>query len=287
MKLTGINSLSGWLRSAAAALSGITDTPRLEARLILSSVLQKPQTWLIANGDEKLSTEQAARLDELLTMRAAGRPLPHLLGMWPFFGRDFEVSPDALIPRPETELLVEEALVWLRAHPDRLRAADVGAGSGCIAVSLAAEFPGLEITALDISPAALEVARGNIQRFDLQERVHPLLSDLLEAAPGPLDLVCANLPYIPTATLEKLSVADYEPRLALDGGADGLRLVERLLAQLPARLVPGGLALLEIEAGQGNSALDLAVKILAGWPARVSTDLAGLPRLLRIDSPEV
>jgi release factor glutamine methyltransferase len=98
--------------------------------------------------------------------------------------------------------------------------------------------------------------------------------------------MCANLPYIPTATLSELSVSAYEPRLALDGGADGLLLVERLLGQLPARLAPGGLALLEIEAGQGNSALELAAKTLAGWPARVYTDLAGLPRMLRIDSPE-
>lgn len=286
MKATETTSLSAWQREAAAALSGITDTPRLEARLILSSVLQKPQTWLIANGDEKLSAEQTTRLDNLLAMRAGGRPLPHLLGEWPFFGRDFEISPGALIPRPETELLVEEALAWLRAHPGRRRAADVGTGSGCIAVSLAAEIPDLAVAAPDISFAALEVARGNIRRFELQGRVHPLLSDLLAAAPGPFDLVCANLPYIPTATLEKLSVADYEPRLALDGGNDGLQLVERLLGQLPGRLAPGGLALLEIEAGQGNSVLVLAAKTLSGWPARVSTDLAGLPRMLRIDSPE-
>jgi release factor glutamine methyltransferase len=140
---------------------------------------------------------------------------------------------------------------------------------------------------VDISAAALDVARGNIHRFGLQARVKLLLADLLEAAPDTFDLICANLPYIPTATLNGLSVTDFEPRLALDGGADGLRLIERLLGQLPSYLAHGGLALLEIEAGQGNSALDLTAITLPGWPARVLSDLAGLPRLLRIESPEI
>jgi release factor glutamine methyltransferase len=287
VKTTENTNLSAWLKAASAALAGLTDTPQLEARRLLASILNQPQPWLITHDDTLLTSEQIGRLDNLIAARVQGSPLPYLLGSWPFFGRDFYVSPGVLIPRPETELMVEEALAWLRARPGRRRAADVGAGSGCIAVTLAAEIPDLLVTALEISPEALEVAQKNIRRYHLQERVELLASDLLDASVNPFDLICANLPYIPTSILEELPVVSHEPRLALDGGQDGLRTIQRLLMQIPGRLSPGGLALLEIEAGQGQTVLELSGRLLPGFTARVLPDLAGRPRLLRIDSPQI
>ncbi|MHC1784069.1 MAG: peptide chain release factor N(5)-glutamine methyltransferase [Anaerolineaceae bacterium] len=286
MKTTESTSLSAWQKAAATALAGLTDTPQLEARLLLALVLKRPQTWLITHSDTLLTGNQIVHLDDLITARIQGNPLPYLLGSWPFFDRDFFVSPGVLIPRPETELLVEEALVWLRKHPGLRRAADVGTGSGCIAISLAAEIPDLLLTALEISPDALEVAKKNISRYLFQDRIELLSSDLFNAVAGCYDLICANLPYIPGSTLEELPVASHEPRLALDGGPDGLRIIQRLLMQIPARLSPGGLALLEIEAGQGQTVLDLSAQVLPGFSAKVLPDLAGRPRLLRIDSPQ-
>ena len=179
-----------------------------------------------------------------------------------------------LIPRPETELLVERALGWLRDHPDRRAAADVGTGSGCIAVTLARHTPDLRVAAVDRSPAALDVTRQNARAHGVDARIDFFQADLLGSVPGPFDLICANLPYIPTADVNDLAVARHEPRLALDGGPDGLDLIHRLLAQLPARLSPGGLALFEIEYRQGQSAAALAQ---AASPPRASKSCPTCP----------
>jgi release factor glutamine methyltransferase len=278
--------LHTWLVHAHARLAPVSENPALEAQLLLGHVLQQSRTWVVAHPQAELEPRQQQQLDDLLERLLKREPLPYLLEKAEFYGLTFTVSPCVLIPRPETELLVDEALLWLRDHPTRRRAVDVGAGSGAIGVALAVHCPDLRVAAVERSWAALEIARTNSEQYGVSERVSLVQADLLEGIEGPFDLVGANLPYIPTETLEGLDVLRYEPRLALDGGSDGLRLVERVLADLPRCLAPGGLALFEIEAGQGESALALAQKYAPDARRRILQDLAGNPRLLVVESRE-
>jgi release factor glutamine methyltransferase len=273
------------LQTANRACLPVSETAWLDARTLLSHLLDKPHSWVLAHPEEELTVEQERRLDGYLERLAQGEPLPYILGRWEFFGLDFAITPDVLIPRPETELLVEEALAWLDAHPGRLRAADVGTGSGCIAVTLAKLRPELSVTACDISLAALRLARRNAVQHAVAGRVAWLQADLLQALAGPFDLICANLPYIPSAQLAELRVARHEPPLALDGGADGMRLIERLASQARSRLAPGGLMLLEIEATAGGEVLPCLARLFPGAPLSLLPDLAGLDRLVRLENP--
>ncbi len=271
----------GWLAQAKSRLKG-SDNPGLEAQLLLAHVLKQPRAQVLAHLDQELSGAQAVLLAEMLARLEGGVPLAYILGEAEFYGISFTVNPAVLIPRPETELLVEEAYAWLRDHPDRRMAADVGTGSGCIAAVLAARVPDLRLLAVDRSRAALDTARGNFARLGLADRVLLTQSDLLSCCGAALDLVCANLPYIPSGTLHGLAVALHEPALALDGGADGLALIARLLRDAPRWTAPGGMLLLEIEAGQGESAPELARQSFAAAEIEVKLDLAGHPRLLKI-----
>ena len=255
----------------------------LEAQVLLARTLERPRAWVLAHPEFPLEAEFRDRLESQAMQLARGVPLPYLTGVQAFYELDFEVTPDVLIPRPETELLVEQALNWLAAHPHARWAADVGTGSGCIAVSLAWRAPDVRLLAVDRSWAALAMARRNVWRRGLTGRILLAQGDLLEAAGGPLELVCANLPYIPSETLTDLEVTRHEPRLALDGGPDGLRLIARLLQDAPRWLAPGGLLLLEIEARQGESAAALAHAALPRARVDILPDLAGLPRLVRVE----
>ena len=270
-----------WLKTARQRLTGV-EQPGLEAQLILGSVLQLTRAAVLAHPERILSPDQLARLNLLIHRRVAGEPLPYLLGHWEFYGLDFKVNSAVLIPRPETEMLVEEALAWLKQHPDRRRAADVGVGSGAISAALATHVPDLWICATDRSRLALRVAKKNMRHFGFTDRVWLVEMDLLTACRGPFDLVCANLPYIPSKTLANLQVARCEPADALDGGIDGLRLIERLLADASRWLAPGGLMLLEIEAGQGATAPAMARRVMLSAAVDLLLDQAGLPRLMRI-----
>ena len=211
-----------------------------------------------------------------------------MLGHWEFFGLDLEITSDALIPRPETELLVERAIKWLQAAPERRTIADVGTGSGCIAVAIAKNIYDAKIMATDISRPALELAHRNAHRHNVAKRIDFVQCDLLPPHPDLLptylhfDLICANLPYIPTQTLQGLSVYGREPTLALDGGVDGLDIVRRLLHIAPEWLAPNGMILLEIEASQGMSALSLAYDAFDSAEFHLHQDLAGHDRLLEI-----
>lgn len=284
---TTTNSLGGWLAGATARLAAVSETPGLEAQVLLAHALNRPRAWVLAHPESQLPAELLPALNERLEQLAHGVPLPYLTGRQEFFGLELIVTPDVLIPRPETELLVEEALRWLRAHPTRRHAADVGTGSGCITAALTHSVSDLHVLAVERSRAALRVACQNFDQLGLRQQVTTVQGDLLSACGLPLDLVCANLPYIPTATLTGLRVTRHEPRLALDGGADGLDLIRRLLADAPRWLAPGGLILLEIEAGQGGSAAAAARAALPEAEVCVITDLAGLDRLVRIEQSEV
>jgi len=291
------------LDSAADRLRSHSDTPELDAQVLLANVLNQSRSWLAAHPESVLDREPAAAFEAQIQRLERGEPLPYVLGEWEFFGLPFRVTPDVLIPRPETELLMEHAIAWLRKKLNvegrTLNVADVGTGSGCIAISLAVNVPEIQVTATDISSAALDVARGNAERLHVSERVAFLQSDLIpDDDRGPrtvdrdspstvhglpsFDLIVANLPYIPTDTLHKLPIFGREPTLALDGGVDGLDIIRRLLAKVQARLAPGGMILLEIEASQGKFASALAREAFPQASVKIHQDLSGHDRLLEI-----
>ena len=280
--------ISAFLEQTISQLSAVSDTPELDARVLLANILDKPRTWIEAHPETLLTRPQLATVKKAVSRLEAGEPLPHVLGHWEFFGLDLEITSDALIPRPETELMVERAIKWLRATPERRTIADVGTGSGCIAVAIAKNIYDAKIMATDISRPALEIAHRNARRHNVAKRIDFVQCDLLPPHPDPLptylhfDLICANLPYIPTQTLQGLSVYGREPTLALDGGVDGLDIVRRLLHIAPEWLAPNGMILLEIEASQGMSALSLAYDAFDSAEFHLHQDLAGHDRLLEI-----
>lgn len=272
-------TLGAQLQAATRRIqAGGVDAARLTAEVLLAHVLGLGRAQVLARAERVLTDPELARLQDLVERAATGEPLAYLIGRREFFGLDFEVNADVLVPRPETELLVELALSRLSAEPAHV--IDVGTGSGIIAVTLAVRRPALRVTAIDLSSAALVVARRNAERHGVADRVRFCVQDLLDPAPEPADLICANLPYIPSRDVDELDVSVHEPRLALDGGPDGLDLIRRLLAQAPAVLKPGAGLLLEIEARQGPAALALCAAVLPGAAVRCVPDLAGLDRVI-------
>lgn len=276
------------LSNISDRLTPLSDSPTLDASVLLAHITNKPRTWVMAHPELALTTEQQKQLDDSLARLERGESFPYVLGHWEFFGMEFEITPDVLIPRPETELLVERAIAWLQESPVRRTVADIGTGSGVIAISIAVNVPDATILATDISEKALEVAQRNAKKFDVEGRVEFVRCDLLPPKPAlftterHLDLISANLPYIPTETLHALPVYGREPTLALDGGEDGLDLVRRLLQVGPEWLAPNGLMLLEIEATQGIQALNLACDLFSQANIHLHQDLAGQDRLLEI-----
>jgi release factor glutamine methyltransferase len=269
-------------------LTSLSDTPALDASVLMAHVIDKPRTWVMAHPEFILTPEQQKQLDDSLTRLERGESFPYVVGHWEFFGMDFDITPDVLIPRPETELLVEKAIAWLQESPVRRTVADIGTGSGVIAVSIAVNVPEANIIATDISADALEVAEKNAKKFGVEDRVEFVQCDLLPSEPefftteGHFDLICANLPYIPTGTLRGLPIYGREPTLALDGGGDGLELIRRLLGIAPEWLAPHGMMLLEIESTRGHQALDLAGDLFSEATISLHQDLAGRDRLLQI-----
>jgi release factor glutamine methyltransferase len=262
-------------------LAPITDVPRLEAEVLLGHVLETSRTGLMAHPERSLTSDQVERYETLVRRRASDYPLPYLTGRVEFYGLELEVTPEVLIPRPETETLVDLALARRPTH-----IVDVGTGSGCIAVSVAVHLPRATVYGIEISPAALAVARRNVERHGVAGRVQLMVGDILSPRPGPVDLVVANLPYIPTGQCASLpaSVRDHEPWLALDGGPGGLAVIRRLLVQAPAVLRPGGGLLVEIGADQGETASRLARTYFPQAEVRVHPDLAGRDRVLEVQT---
>ncbi len=238
---------------------------------------------MIAWAGDRLAPAVRASFDVLIAERATRRPLQHLVGEVEFFGLTLTVGPEALIPRPETETLVEATLArFLKTSPTPLRIADVGCGSGAVALALASRLPAACVFAIDNAPGALELAAANLRRCNLGSRVRLVRGDLLaDFDPGTLDGVVANLPYIPDAEIERLEpeVRDHEPREALAGGPDGLDPLRRL-APMAARAVrPDGRVLVEIGAGQQGAATGVLTDAGFG-PVESIPDLQGIPRVL-------
>lgn len=270
------------VRAQAALRAAGSTSPALDAEVLLAHVLGADRAALYASPERELTQEQVARYRELVGRRLEGVPVAYLTGRKEFMGLDFHVNPAVLIPRPETELMVERALALLQDLPRPL-AVDVGTGSGAVAVSIARYHPGAVVYAVDISPAALEVAGANVRRHGVAERVRCLEGDLLAPLPpdlvGRVDLICANLPYIPSPDFPYLPRdVRHEPRLALDGGPDGLGAYRRLVPQAARFLRPGGHLLMEIDPRRAREALSLVPA--PEWEVFIERDLSGKERLV-------
>jgi release factor glutamine methyltransferase len=230
------------------------DSPRLNAEHLLAHVLTRKRMELYLDFERRLRESELAPLRELVKRRGLGEPLQHLLGTVEFCGRSFRCDKRALVPRPETEQLVELLISQFKSETAHPRMIDVGTGSGVIALTLAAEFPKAEIVGADISEDALMLARENASRLDLAGRVHFVRSDLLESVPPDFDLIVANLPYVSTDDRQKLSrEVLHDPEMALFAGARGDELVRQLIAQARSWLRPGGMLALEIGIGQSKA----------------------------------
>jgi len=252
-------------------------SPRLDAELLLAHALGIRRLDLYMQFDRPMSEVDLGRYRNLTARRARGEPVAYLLGHKEFMALDFEVTPAVLVPNPDTEVLVQRAVAIARESKGGLRAADVGTGSGCIAVALAHYAPGVEVWAGDVSAEALEVAARNVAKHGLAERVHLACGDLLDALPGDLDLVCANLPYVDLSAALPPEVRA-QPASALFAGADAGQLVKRLLLAAPGHLRAGGRVLVEIDPAILEPVLSAAAGAYAEH--RVHRDLGGHERVV-------
>ena len=279
-----------------------SESARLDAELLLGHAIGIDRTGITAHPGAPVGSAAAERFEAGLARRERGEPIAYIRGIKEFHGLAFATDDRALIPRPETELLVDTALSdivrRLTSAPrppgtPPVSVADIGTGSGAIAVALAVALrtrgagPDVRLYATDVSEDALQLAKENAVGHGVADVMRFVVADVLPPViPGPFDLVLANLPYIPSADVPGLPVAaSFEPVLALDGGPDGLDVVRALFGRLPEALAAGGLTLIEIGSEQDAAALALAAERFPGWPASVEPDLGGRPRLLRLERP--
>jgi release factor glutamine methyltransferase len=284
------------LRDGTAHLdSASIPSSSLAAELLLIHALGCDRTWLYTHPEAELDQAVTEKYFVLIARRSAGEPTQYLTSKQEFWGLEFEVTPAVLIPRPETEHLIEVAIdrIGPACRNNPLRIADVGTGSGCIAVALAKEFPNARIVATDISPAALEVAKRNAVRHDVDRRIEFTVADLLNGGAfhesqvtshesRSFDLIASNPPYIAEADASTLhrEVRDHEPHAALFGGSSGIEIYPRLIAQAESLLKPGGQLIVELGFGQADSVQE-TLKARHAWEnLSVTNDLAGIPRIL-------
>ena len=290
-------------RGVARLRDAGSETPRLDAELILGQAVGIDRTTILAHPEAPVGPGAAAAYEAGLSRRATGEPVAYIRGFKEFFGLAFAVDRRALIPRPETELIVELGLAELvRRLTDRprpagtppIRLADVGTGSGAVAVSIAVALRRrgalgeVECLLTDASPEALQLARENAAGHGVADRMRFVVADLLPpAGEAPFDVLLANLPYVPSGAIADLpAAASFEPREALDGGPDGLALIARLVGRLPDALAPDGTCLLEIGSDQAGATIELAGRLVPGWTCRIENDLTGRPRVARLEPPK-
>ena len=281
-RLAATVTVAELLYEAARRLEGegIEDA-QLEAEVLLSDALGVDRAHLLAQTRDSVAVEASLRFSATLARRLLHEPLAYIRGRREFYGVDIECAPGALIPRPETEMLVELALQEVQARGDDVRIADVGTGSGAIAAAIALSAPRARVTAIEASREALDVARRNVARYGLGERVALQTGDLL-AGTGVFDVIVANLPYVSASDWAALApeIRDHEPRRALEAGETGTELVERLLAQSPEHLAPAGVLAAEIGDTQGARVLDAARRCFPEAECCVMKDLGGRDRVL-------
>ncbi|MFQ5655376.1 MAG: peptide chain release factor N(5)-glutamine methyltransferase [Planctomycetota bacterium] len=276
--------IAGLLSRAQAELGARgLPTPGLDAELLLAAVLGVERARLRVEPDIAVPRERREAFQRLLAERRSGRPVAYLLGEWEFYGVPLTITPAVLVPRPETELLVDWACELLSGRMGSLRIAEVGTGSGCVSIAIALELPGAEIHATDISPDALDVAAANVRRHHLQDRIHLHEGDLLDPLSGLFDLILCNPPYVARGDPRiDPDVATHEPDVALfdhlDG--DGLGTHRRLALGAGGILSDSGSLLVEVAEDQAAAARDLFQA--AGWRSEVRRDLAGIERALRL-----
>ncbi len=276
--------IKDFLKYAIQELEPFTDTAHIEVQVILAHLLNKDRTWVLAHPEWEISSPELEAAEEALQKLICKVPLAYLIGEREFFGLPFWVDESVLIPRPETELLVEYALDWLKRYSQAKAVLDVGTGSGCIAVSLAYHQPRVRVVGVDISWSALQVARRNSQRHKVSAVIKWLQSDLCQplinpSGSGIFDLICANLPYVPT---DEVKQCVSEPQLALNGGSDGLAIIRRFLPQAAKLLKSHGLLLLEIGADQSIEVEKLVLSRLPQAAVTFISDLAGIKRVCAV-----
>ena len=263
------------------------ESPRLSAELLLSHVLQKKRIELYTNFDQIVIQQQRDKLRELVKRAAEYEPIAYLTGETEFYSLGFEITPDCLIPRPETELLVERAIDFLRQRSHKQLVCDLCTGSGCIAVAIAKNYPTAEIIATDISDAALKVAAKNVAKYQLSDQIKLLCGDLFEPLLPQLDmekfdLIVCNPPYVSSVEYERLAsnVKDYEPKQALFAGVDGLDVYQRICEKVDSFLKPDGALLLEIGYHQGRAVKNLLEKTTAFKKIKIEKDYHDNDRII-------
>ncbi|UCH42273.1 MAG: peptide chain release factor N(5)-glutamine methyltransferase [Dehalococcoidales bacterium] len=260
------------------------EDPALETELLLRHVLRKSRAELLSEPDHELSPAEVETFLILVNRRLNGEPTAYITGHREFYGHDFHVNPTVLIPRPESELLVERALQLAHSH-NISTIADIGTGCGAIAISLALDLHDVEIYATDISRSALEVARFNYQQYDLTGRICLLEGNMLDPLPRPVDLITANLPYVTDAELTRVNTFGFEPSLALNGGPDGLDKISLLCRQTHEKLCQSGYLLLEIGQGQRKTVCTLLRDLFPLADIEVIPDLSGIDRVVSLSLP--
>jgi release factor glutamine methyltransferase len=276
------------------------DSPKLDSEVLLGYVLACTRAQLYAHPERVLSEEERSRFEQLVVRRCQHEPVAYLVGQKAFYGLDLVVDPRVLIPRPETELLVDMVLDVVLQYDvassrgrngrkpagGQLLVADIGTGSGAVSVAVAANTESTLVYAVDISQEALEVAQTNARRHGLEHRIRFLHGDLLAPLPELVDIIAGNLPYVAQSEWPKLApgITNYEPPLALLGGADGLDYIRRLLDQAPGYLKSGGVVLLEVGANQGSAVAEMAQRRFPGALVEVLTDYSFRERIVRIQT---
>jgi release factor glutamine methyltransferase len=271
------------LADAKQRIAPISASASLDAQLMLAHVIGENRAHIIVHPERMLTSEQAEQYEKLVARRADGEPIAYILGSRAFYDREFIVTPAVLIPRPETEHLLEMALDFVKEGHSPVTVVDVGTGSGALAITLAANAPQAIVHAIDISPDALAIAKLNAQENEVSITFHQgnLLQPLIKKEIR-VDLVMANLPYIASEEVPILAVSKHEPRLALDGGPDGLDLIRELMKQVPLSVNSGGLILLEIGAEQGAETRLLVEEMEMDYKIEIHKDYAGHDRIVWI-----
>jgi release factor glutamine methyltransferase len=285
-----VQTVSATLRRGVELLEHRSPTAHADAQILLAHVLRRERGWLVAHGESILPSAQIERFAELCRQRANGMPVAYITGTAGFYGREFVVNEHVLIPRPETEHLAEEAIAHLRAQHEAnggfkrvLTVFEAGVGSGALSCTIAAEVPNVSVEGSDVSPEALAVAQLNAKRLNVHARCKFVIADAAQRhAEKRYDVIVANLPYIPSADVPlKPDPVAYEPRVALDGGADGLDAYRRLLADVPSMLRAGGLLLLEAAPPTIEALRALTEHVLPSAGVEVRRDYAGQERYVR------